>query len=69
MIQSATKLTCGAAILLLSFLLAVPLRAQDAGNVPSGVAVNPCGAVFPGAKISLKNEILVRLEMTWQRQN
>jgi hypothetical protein len=67
MIQSATKLACGAAILLLSFLLAVPLQAQDAGNVVSGV--NPYGAVFPGAKISLKNEILVRLETTWQRHN
>jgi hypothetical protein len=68
MIQTATKLAYGAAILVLFFLLAVPLRAQDASNVLSGVVINPCGAVVPSAKISLKNEIRVRVEMTWQRQ-
>jgi hypothetical protein len=68
MIQTATKLDYGAAIPVLSFLLAVPLRAQDASNVLSGAVINPYGAVVPSAKVSLENEIPVRVEMTWQRQ-
>jgi hypothetical protein len=62
MIQTATKLAYGAAILVLSLILAVPLRAEDASKVPSGLVSNPCGAIVPGAKISPKNEIPVRVE-------
>jgi hypothetical protein len=62
MIQTATKLACGAAILVPSLLLAVPWRAEDASKVLSGVAV------VPGAKISLKKEIPARIEMTSRRQ-
>jgi hypothetical protein len=67
--QPATKLAYGVAILVLSSLLAVPLRAQEASNVLSGVVIlNPYEAVVPGVKISLQNEIPVSVEMTWQRQ-
>jgi hypothetical protein len=45
MIQTATKLAYGAAILVLSFLFAVPLWAEDASKVLSGVVINPFGAV------------------------
>jgi len=45
MIQTAMKLGYGAATLALSFLLAVPLRAEDASEVLSGVVINPGGAV------------------------
>jgi hypothetical protein len=65
--QAATKTGYGAAIPALSRLLAVPLRAEDASKVLSGVVINSCGAVVPDAKISLRNEIPV-LEVTWRRQ-
>jgi hypothetical protein len=68
MIDTETKLASGAAILVFSFLLAVPLRTQDASRVLSGVVINPCRAVVPSARISLKNEIPVGVEVTWQRQ-
>ena len=55
-------------ILVLSFLLAVPWRAQDARNVLSGVVISPYRTVVPSAKISRKNGIPVGVEMTWQRQ-
>jgi VIT1/CCC1 family predicted Fe2+/Mn2+ transporter len=67
MTQTATMLACGAALPVLSFLLAVPSRAGDASKVLSGVFINACGAVVPGAKIALENEIPVHVEMTWQR--
>jgi hypothetical protein len=67
MIQTATKLAYRAALLGLSSLLAVPTRAGDASKVLAGVFINACGAVVPGAKISLKNENPVCVEMTWPR--
>ena len=67
MIQTAMKLGYGAATLALSFLLAVPLRAEDASEVLSGVVINPGGAVRSRRQNLLKNEIAVRMEMTWQR--
>jgi hypothetical protein len=66
--QTATKLAYRAAILVLSFSFAVPLRAQEASNVLSGVVINARGTVVPSVKSSLKNEIPVRVELTWQRQ-
>jgi hypothetical protein len=68
MIETTKKLAYGVAILVPSFLPTVPLRAEDASHVPSGVVSNPYGAVLPSAKISLKNGIPVRVEMTWQRE-
>jgi hypothetical protein len=66
--QTATKLAYGTAILVLSFSLAIPLRAKVAGNVLSGQVIDPYGAVVPSAKIFRQHEIPARVEMTWQRQ-
>jgi hypothetical protein len=68
MTQAATKLAHGKAILVLSFLRGVPLEAQDTSATLSSVITSPSGAAVPNAKISRKNEIPVRVEMTWQRQ-
>ena len=50
MIETTKKLAYGVAILVPSFLPTVPLRAEDASHVPSGVVSNPYGAVLPSAK-------------------
>jgi hypothetical protein len=49
------KFVLGAGNLILSFLLSVPLRAQDSGAMLSGSTTDTSGAVVPKAKVTVRN--------------